>query len=116
MGGTIDVHDYPLSRYNYTTGEDRQEVAEAREESQKNPSARKVLVANRCLQHNQSAEKRLRACCPTLAALTPTAVPRTDPVEPSKVKDGGTTSDSSGRELPPLEVITTTDTEGSGEV
>eukprot|EP00920_Eleutheroschizon_duboscqi_P000409 GHVT01001163.1.p1 GENE.GHVT01001163.1~~GHVT01001163.1.p1 ORF type:complete len:140 (+),score=18.57 GHVT01001163.1:29-421(+) len=86
--GVVDLHNYPLARYNQTEQEDREEVERAQEQGKSNPSARQVLILNGCLAPQQTAERRIRECCPSLAvpsassrAPIPKAVPAKKPTE-----------------------------------
>eukprot|EP00920_Eleutheroschizon_duboscqi_P000408 GHVT01001162.1.p1 GENE.GHVT01001162.1~~GHVT01001162.1.p1 ORF type:complete len:141 (+),score=17.38 GHVT01001162.1:29-424(+) len=86
--GVVDLHNYPLARYNQTEQEDREEVERAQEQGKSNPSARQVLILNGCLAPQQTAERRIRECCPSLAvpsassrAPTPKTVPAKRPQE-----------------------------------
>ena len=78
----MEVHEYPLDRYDYTPEEDRETVRKAQAEGKKNLSLRAVLVASACLnhrQHRQNAERMLqRSAEPTtrgpagIRTVTPT--------------------------------------------
>ena len=82
-GGVVDLHDYHLSRYDQSSGEDRKEVEKAQEEGRSNLSAMHVLVMNACHHPRQTAERRIKESCPSLtlpptsmrAPCTPRAVP-----------------------------------------
>eukprot|EP00918_Siedleckia_nematoides_P070558 GHVU01154079.1.p1 GENE.GHVU01154079.1~~GHVU01154079.1.p1 ORF type:complete len:249 (+),score=37.62 GHVU01154079.1:82-747(+) len=109
--GIVDLHDYPLARYNQTEMEDRQEVEKVQAEGRDNPSARQVLVINACLHPQQTAERRIKESCPSLAAspstsrvapCTPKAVPAMERIPVRR--EGGVTSE-------PMEVTPVDDCE-----
>lgn len=69
--GTVDLHDYSLVRYDQNEEEDRREVEKAQAEGRNNPSARQVLVTNACQYPQQTAERKIKESCPSLAISPP---------------------------------------------
>eukprot|EP00918_Siedleckia_nematoides_P043999 GHVU01096180.1.p1 GENE.GHVU01096180.1~~GHVU01096180.1.p1 ORF type:complete len:242 (+),score=41.21 GHVU01096180.1:94-819(+) len=100
VAGAVDLHDYPLARYNYTDQEDREEVDKAKAEGKQNPSARQVLVLCAGLAPHQTADRKIREACPSLAvpssssrAPPPKAVPARRPPTTAVPMDTSTPDD-----------------------